>query len=135
MEEYELHSTNSTYARICGLTLLKGKNLALGSLSLILDGLGQESGSLLRPMIEYAELLTYLYKSPKEAERAAENDLPKAGKRAKAIGSIYQNLREHLNELLHIAHTATSRFLIFSPKNSSSENYSSLLLMFLKRTF
>ena len=82
VDEYELHASSDTYARICGLTLLKAKNLALAALSVVLDGLGQEAGALLRPMVEYIELLTYLRQFPQEAARAAENDLPKAGVRA-----------------------------------------------------
>ncbi len=106
--EYEAESNNSTYARVCGLTLLKGKNLAQGSLSLVLDGLGQESGALLRPLIEYAELLTYLNQNPEQAENAAVNDLPKAGVRAKAISGTSQGLREHLNE--HASHSSYSHY-------------------------
>ena len=74
------------------------QNLALGSLSLVLDALGQESGALLRPWVEYIELLTYLREFPEEATKAAENDLPPAGKRAMKIGGVYKELREHLNE-------------------------------------
>ena len=59
VDEYEVRAAFDTYARVCGLTLLKAKNLAVGSFSLLLDGLGQEAGALLRPMIEYTELLTY----------------------------------------------------------------------------
>ncbi len=33
LNEYENQASASTYARICGLTLLKGKNLAHGSLT------------------------------------------------------------------------------------------------------
>ncbi len=110
VDELELQSRDSTFARVCGLTLLKGKNLAHGSLSLVLDGLGQESGALLRPMIEYVELLTYLRKHPEEADRAAVNALPKAGQRAKAIGGIYHGLRQHLNE--HASHSSYSHFAL-----------------------
>jgi hypothetical protein len=85
VDEYETLAQINTYARVCGLALLKGKNLSQGAFSLILDGLGQEAGALLRPMIEYSELLTYLHKFPNEAEKAAENNLPKAGLRAKAV--------------------------------------------------
>lgn len=108
VDEYEANAGSNTYARVCGLTLLKAKNLAFGALSLILDGLGQEAGALLRPMIEYTELLTYLHKFPHAAERAAENELPKAGQRAKAIGGTYQGLREHLNE--HASHSSYSHY-------------------------
>jgi hypothetical protein len=108
VDEYEDKSGSDAYARICGLTLLKAKNLAHGSLSLLLDALGQEAGALLRPFIEYTELLTYFRQFPSEVEKAAENDLPKAGKRAKAIGGMYQEFREHLNE--HASHSSYSHF-------------------------
>jgi len=108
VDEYEAFAKASTYARICGLALLKGKNLSQGALSLILDGLGQEAGALLRPMIEYSELLTYLRKFPDEAEKAAENNLPKAGLRAKAVNGIFHGLREHLNE--HASHSSFSHY-------------------------
>lgn len=110
IDELERLSNESTMARACGLTLLKGKNLAQGSLSLVLEGLGQESGALLRPMIECVELLTYLRQYPEKAEDAVQNALPKAGKRAKAIEGIYQGLREHLNE--HASHSSYSHFAL-----------------------
>lgn len=108
LDHYESAASANVYARICGLTFLKGKNLAQGALSLILDALGQEAGALLRPLIEYIELLAYLRKYPKQANKAAENDLPSAGKRAKAIEGIYQELREHLNE--NASHSAYSNY-------------------------
>lgn len=104
IDEYESRAASDTYARVCGLTLLKAKNLAIGSFSLLLDGLGQESGALLRPMIEYTELLTYFRLFPNKIENAAENDLPKAGERAKAIKGMYHDLRQHLNE--HASHSS-----------------------------
>ena len=107
-DEYESCATSDTYAKVCGLTLLKAKNLAIGSFSLLLDGLGQESGALLRPMIEYTELLTYFRRFPEKAEKAAENDLPKAGERAKAIEGMYHDLRQHLNE--HASHSSYSDY-------------------------
>ena len=96
--EYEEKASTDIFARICGITLLKGKNLAHGSLSLVLDALGQESGALLRPWIESIELLTYLRKFPEEAARAAENDLPSAGIRAMKIDGIFKDVREYLND-------------------------------------
>lgn len=108
IDEYESRAASDTYARVCGLTLLKAKNLAMGSFSLLLDGLGQESGALLRPMIEYTELLTYFRLFPDKTKKAAENDLPKAGKRAKAIEGIYHGLRQHLNE--HASHSSYSHY-------------------------
>jgi hypothetical protein len=108
VDEYEAKAGSDTYARICGLTLLKAKNLAFGSLSLLLDALGQEAGALLRPFIEYAELLTYFRQYPEQVDKAADNALPNAGKRAKAIGGIYQGAREHLNE--HASHSSYSHY-------------------------
>lgn len=108
VDEYEGKSGSDPYARICGLTILKAKNLAYGSLSLLLDALGQEAGALLRPFIEYTELLTYFRQFPEKVEKAAENDLPTAGKRAKAIGGMYQEFRDHLNE--HASHSSYSHY-------------------------
>nr|MBL8411845.1 hypothetical protein [Dechloromonas sp.] len=110
IDHYEKGAGSSVYANVCGLTLLKGKNLALGALSLILDALGQEAGALLRPLIEYIELLTYFRKYPEETSKVLENNLPSAGRRAKAIEGIYRNLREHLNE--NAAHSAFSDYSI-----------------------
>lgn len=110
VDEYEARAASDTYARVCGLTLLKAKNLALGSFSLLLDGLGQEAGALLRPMIEYTELLTFFRHFPEKTENATENDLPRAGERAKAIEGIYHGLRQHLNE--HASHSSYSHYTL-----------------------
>ena len=117
IDAYESRAASDTYARVCGLTLLKAKNLAIGSFSLLLDGLGQESGALLRPMIEYTELLTYFRRFPNKTERAAENHLPKAGERAKAVAGIYQGLRRHLNE--HASHSSYSHHSLSHLLNSN----------------
>ncbi len=106
VDVYESRAGKDVYARICGLTLLKGKHLAVGAYSLILDGLAQESGALIRPLIEYGELLTYFRMFPDKTKRAAENDLPKAGERAKAIGGMFKEFREHLNS--HASHSSYS---------------------------
>ena len=98
VDAYETAPSIELYPRVCAVTLVKAKNLAHGAFSLILDGLGQEAGALMRPMIEYAELLTYFRIRPEMTERAVAGNLPKAGERAKAIGSIYKTFREHLNQ-------------------------------------
>lgn len=108
VDGYESLADGDVYARICGLTLLKAKHLAVGAYSLILDGLAQEAGALMRPFIEYSELLTYFRQFPEMAERAADNDLPKAGERARAIGGIFQEFREHLNS--HASHSSYSHY-------------------------
>lgn len=109
IDAYESSAQASTYARMCGLTLVKAKNLAIGAYSLILDGLGQEAGALIRPFIEYIELLTYFRRFPDKAEAAARGDaLPSAGDRAKAISGIYGEFREHLNR--HASHSSYSSY-------------------------
>lgn len=108
IDAYEARSGSDTYARICGLTLLKAKYLAVGSYSLVLDGLAQEAGALIRPFIEYTELLTYFRTFPELVQRATENDLPKAGVRAKAIKGIYKEFREHLST--HASHSSYSNY-------------------------
>jgi hypothetical protein len=108
IDAYESKSEADTYARVCGLTLLKAKHLAVGAYSLVLDGLAQEAGALLRPFIEYTELLTYFRTFPEMVDKAAENELPKAGERAKAVNGIYKDFRSHLNS--HASHSSYSHF-------------------------
>ena len=110
IDVYEKNSKKDTYARICGLTLLKAKYLGIGAFSLILDGLGQEAGALSRPFIEYTELLTYFRHFPDKVEDAANNKLPSAGVRAKAVNGIYKEFREYLN--LHASHSSYSYYAL-----------------------
>jgi len=110
VDRYEATAGSDSYARVCGLTLLKAKHLAFGAYSLILDGLGQEAGALLRPFVEYTELLTYFRKFPGKVDAAAFGKLPSAGERAKAINGIYKELREHLNQ--HASHGSYSRYAL-----------------------
>ena len=81
--------------RVCAVTVIKGRNLALGCYSLALDGLAQESGALLRPLLEAIELLGYLRTVPGAVDKAVDGKLPNAGKRAKKIESPFWDLREH----------------------------------------
>jgi hypothetical protein len=74
VDAYEAQS-DDLYSRVCGLTTLKAKNLALGMYSLTLDGLAQEAGALARPFIEYAELLTYFRMLPEAASDALAGEL------------------------------------------------------------
>jgi len=127
IDEFEAISSHSKYAEICGLTLLKLKHLALGAYSLILDGLGQETGALMRPMIEYAELLTYFRMFPHSVEKAATNELPKAGERAKAIGGIYKEFRDHLNE--HASHSSFSIYSMAHLREPASGNFKKMQRM------
>lgn len=98
IDAYEASESEEIYSRVCAVSLVKAKNFAHGAYSLILDGLGQEAGALIRPMIEYTELLTYFGRFPEMTKLAIENRLPKAGERAKAIGGIYKQFRDHLNK-------------------------------------
>lgn len=106
VDAYEALATKSPYAEVCGLTPLKAKNLAVGSYSLVLDGLAQEAGALLRPFIEYTELLTYFRHFPERIKDALSNSLPQAGERSKAIQGIYQQFRSFLNK--HASHSSYS---------------------------
>jgi hypothetical protein len=93
---------DSPFARVCGLTLIKGRNMTLGVYSLMLDGLGQEAGALLRPLIETLELLVYLRLEPTRIDQAIEGKLPSAGQIAKKIKGEFKDLRQHLNK--HASH-------------------------------
>ena len=83
--------------RVCAVAVVKGRNLALGCYSLALDGLAQESGALLRPLVEVIELLNYLRTVPGAVEQLLEDKLPIPGERARKIGSPFHRLRKYLN--------------------------------------
>jgi len=91
---------------ICGLALAKARNYALGAYELILDGLAQEAGALVRPFIEYHELLIYFRKNTSRVKEALEDRLPPAGKRAQEIGGCFHGFREYLNK--HASHSSFS---------------------------
>jgi hypothetical protein len=90
------------YARVCALTLIKARNLLLGSYSLAIDGLAQEAGALLRPFIETFEKMVYFNEDPSRIQEAIEGRLPAAGEIAKRIKGSFKPLREHLNQ--HSSH-------------------------------
>lgn len=95
-------AVNTPFARVCVFTIIKARNLALGTYSLTLDGLGQEVGALLRPFIETLELLIFFRQEPARVELAIDNKLPKAGETAKSIKGEFHELRNHLNS--HASH-------------------------------
>ncbi len=64
-------------SRVCALTLLKGRNLLLGSYGLSLDGLAQEAGALLRPFIEVFEKMVYSMKFHPELRRRLKVACPR----------------------------------------------------------
>lgn len=92
-----LEDLENPLGRVCGLVLIKARNLALGCYSLSLDALAQEAGALFRPLIECLELLTYFRSDPVRVDEALEGRLPKAGVVAKKIEGKFQNLRGYLN--------------------------------------
>lgn len=126
VEAYEAQR-DEPYYDICGLTTLKAKNLALGMYSLTLDGLAQEAGALARPFIEYTELLTYLRVVPEAVTEVLAGELPNAGKRAKRIGGVYQQFREHLNE--HASHSAYSTYSLAHLRDPTSKRLKKLQVM------
>ena len=101
---HALEDFEKPFPLACGLTLVKARNLALGSYSLALDGLAQEAGALLRPLLETLELLAYLRLEPSRADEFVDERLPKAGEIAKRIDSKFGNVREFLNT--HSSHFA-----------------------------
>ena len=92
----EFHT--STIARAASLATAKGTLLAQGCYTLTLDGLAQESGALLRPLIEVAEVLTYFQLDDRAEHEFKEGRLPSAGKIAQRIDRKVQHLRDYLNE-------------------------------------
>lgn len=85
-----------------GLVISKARRLLLALYSLTLDGIGQEAGALLRPILECLELLVYLNEDPARIREAKEERLPKAGIIAKKIGGKLKGLRDHLSQ--HASH-------------------------------
>ena len=86
------------YCRVISITLAKSLRLLLGCYSLAMDGLAQESGALLRPLIETHELLIYFRQDKSRIMQVIEGNLPSAGKIAKEIAGENQALRDHLND-------------------------------------
>ena len=85
------------FSRVCAITTTKGRNLLFACYSLSLDALAQESGAVLRPLIEVVELLKYLRLDPSRVDRVIGGKLPSAGQIRKSIKGSFQSLRDHLN--------------------------------------
>ena len=103
LEEVPNPSVGSRVSAVC---VIKVRNLGLASYSLSLDALAQESGAILRPLIETIELLEYLRGDAKRLDEALEGKLPSAGLRARSIGSRFGEIRRYLND--HASHFALS---------------------------
>jgi hypothetical protein len=97
-----LFKVDSAFGRVTAITVAKSRNLALGCYSLALDSLAQESGALVRPLVETLEILKYFRLDPKRAAVATQRELPKAGEIAMRIGSEHKSLRGYLND--HASH-------------------------------
>ncbi|GGK78005.1 hypothetical protein [Amphritea balenae] len=106
IEIFEDKSETSPPHNVCAIALVKGRNYALGSYGMMLDGLGQEAGALMRPMVEYLELLKYFRLFPEDVDLAFSGKLPKAGERAKKINGIHKEIRDHFNS--HSSHSSFS---------------------------
>ena len=87
---------------IGAITLAKSCHFLFGCYSLALDGLSQESGALLRPLLETYELMIYLRLDQSRVEEVINDKLPKAGDVAKKINGKLHGLRKYLNE--HASH-------------------------------
>ncbi len=93
-----LQIVDSSFARVCTLTLIKARNFILGMYSLALDGLAQEAGAILRPLIGTIEKLGYFRRDPQHVEQAINDDLPPEGKIAQIIDGEFKFLRDYLNQ-------------------------------------
>jgi hypothetical protein len=93
-----LGKIDSPFARVIALSVIKARNLALGCYSMSLDGLAQEAGALMRPLLEAQERLTYFRLDPQRIEEALDGRLPRAGIIAERIGGKYKEIREHLSK-------------------------------------
>jgi hypothetical protein len=94
----EASSEKGKSCRVWSITLAKISHLLIGCFSLILDGLAQESGALLRPIIEIYEILVYLRLDTSRLSQVIDDSLPSAGAIGKEISGDYQELRKYLND-------------------------------------
>ncbi len=98
ISDNEGESQAGQFSRICLVTLAKFCYLLLGIYDLMLNALAQESGALLRPLIETYELLVYFRQDITRINEVLEGKLPSAGEIAKEISGDFKDLREYLNE-------------------------------------
>ncbi|MDF2891790.1 MAG: hypothetical protein K0R80_2157 [Clostridia bacterium] len=96
----------TSFSRVANLVLVKGSNLCQGIFCLVIEGLGQEAGALLRPTIESIELLCYIEKRPDRVEQILSDKKPSVGEIAKEIEGHFHDLRKHLNT--HASHLSIS---------------------------
>ncbi len=94
----QLGTVDTAYTRICSIACKKGRREALGCYSLVLDGLAQEAGALLRVLIETTEQLRYFREDPTRVSQAESGKMPPAGEIAQKIQGDFKALRDALNE-------------------------------------
>ena len=142
LEDYQKFFLGKTpLATVSSVVTLKGRNLVLGCLTLMLDGLGQECGALFRLVLEAIELLRYVRVFPGAVDEALEDRLPKAGEIAKRIDGKFKDLRDYLNEhashvaisfpaMRHLVDSSTGQLRIVQPHQASvlSANLSTLFM-------
>lgn len=87
-----------TYIRILGIVYTKGLVISKSIYSLIIDGYGQESGALLRSLLEIIELIKYIREDETRINEIIENKLPTAGKIAQIVNGNFFELRKYLND-------------------------------------
>ena len=105
----ERETIRGQFSRVCAITLAKSNYFSLGCFELTLNALAQESGALLRVVIETYELLVYLRLDTSRVEEVINDTLPSAGKIAQIISGDYKDLRSTLNETAsHFSYHITS---------------------------
>jgi len=97
-----LSALGTPYGRCVALLVVKSRALAIACIGGCLDGLGQEAGALLRPLIEASELIVYIGQDPTRIDEFYEDRLPSAGTVAKRICGDFRDAREYLNQ--HSSH-------------------------------
>lgn len=85
------------FCRVNSIILAKYYRLLFGCFSLSMDGLFQESGALIRPLIEIEELFVYFRQDKTRLNQVFEKSLPSAGNIGKLISGKSKGFREYLN--------------------------------------
>lgn len=89
---------NDAYNRVIGLLLTKGILIWKSMYSITIDGHAQESGALLRYLVELFELIKYLREDETRISEVLNDKLPTAGRRAQKINGEFKFLRDYLNK-------------------------------------
>lgn len=116
---FALMDLRDPFGRCAALIVAKARNLGLACCGMAMDGLAQEAGALLRPLLEADELLTYLRLEPARVDEVLAGELPSAGVIAKRIEGDYQGLRDYLNA--HASHLSVGPEAMGHYLASSSE--------------